>query len=452
MRDRYPRFFKAALLGFGGAGLLAVFWASRRVEDLVLVTAFIVATSVLQVGPARIRDDVFSSLMMIGVFTAMVVGGAPLAILSVLGIPFIYAYQVTSRRLAKAAYNFGQFTLSAAAGGLVFEFLAPRTGGLSSLMSLRGIAALSLAGLSATVLNHYFVAVAVRLTVGERIRDSLRGVLGTSVVLQFFYLGFSVVAAALIVEVHPFTLILLVVPALIARQGLMGFHAQAKAYDELVSAFVKVIEVKDPYTRGHADRVATLSEAVAGELGFDYDTRRVTRYAAVLHDVGKVAIPSEIINKPGALDDAEREIIKRHPRVGAEMLRDITFLQPAIDIVRFHHERLDGCGYPYAVGADELSPLVRIVTAVDAFDAMTSTRSYRRALDVEEAIRELRRHAGTQFDGEVVEALAVIVAKLGWQPTLAFASEQELAACETRRTELETTQYGPPAGVAGATA
>ncbi|MBW3620214.1 MAG: HD-GYP domain-containing protein, partial [Actinobacteria bacterium] len=251
-----------------------------------------------------------------------------------------------------------------------------------------------------------------------------------------------------ILEVHPATLVLLVVPAVVARKGLLGFQAQAEAYDSLVSAFVKVIEVKDPYTRGHAERVATLSEAVAGELGHDYETRRLVRYAAVLHDVGKVGIPSAIINKPGALDDDEREIIKRHPVVGAEMLRDITFLNPALDIVRCHHERLDGRGYPFGVPGEQLSPLVRIVTAVDAFDAMTSTRSYRRALKVDEAIRELRRHVGTQFDGEAVEALAVIVARLEWKPTIAFASADELAELESRRRELDEVLYPPVAASA----
>ncbi len=168
-------------------------------------------------------------------------------------------------------------------------------------------------------------------------------------------------------------------------------------------------------------------------MGHDYESRRLTRYAAILHDVGKVGVPVDVINKPGALDDHERELIGRHPLVGAEMLRDITFLQPVLDIVRFHHERIDGRGYPYGIPGDGLSPLVRIVTAVDAFDAMTSTRSYRRALDVDEAVRELRRHTGTQFDPDVVEALARTVARLGWEPTLTFASERELAERDARQ-------------------
>jgi HD-GYP domain-containing protein (c-di-GMP phosphodiesterase class II) len=137
-------------------------------------------------------------------------------------------------------------------------------------------------------------------------------------------------------------------------------------------------------------------------------------------------VPLCIINKAGPLDDDEFEHIKQHPTIGAEILRDIDFLAPAIDIVRHHHERLDGRGYPDGIGGDQLPQIVRIVTAVDAFDAMTSTRSYRRAFGVEEAIEELRRCSGRQFDATVVEALARTVTRDGWQPTTTFASETEL--------------------------
>ncbi|MFW5933657.1 MAG: HD-GYP domain-containing protein, partial [Actinomycetota bacterium] len=153
------------------------------------------------------------------------------------------------------------------------------------------------------------------------------------------------------------------------------------------------------------------------ELGVGYEQRRVARYAALLHDVGKIGVPLCVINKAGPLDDDEFEEMKRHPTIGADILRDIHFLEPAIDIVRYHHERLDGRGYPHGVGEQDLSLIVRIVTAVDAFDAMTSTRPYRRAMPVADGIAELRRCAGEQFDPEVVEALASCVDRLGWSPT-----------------------------------
>ncbi|MGM0617323.1 MAG: HD-GYP domain-containing protein, partial [Actinomycetota bacterium] len=194
--------------------------------------------------------------------------------------------------------------------------------------------------------------------------------------------------------------------------------------------FVKAIEIKDLYTRGHSERVSQLSVHVAEELGVGYEERRITKYAALLHDVGKVGVPLCIINKPGPLDDDEFAKMQEHPAIGVEILYDIDFLEPAIDIVRYHHERLDGRGYPHGVGEQHLSRLVRIVTAVDAFDAMTSTRSYRRALDVEEAIAELERCSGPQFDAEVVAALTRCVRRLGWEPTVDFASEEALHGAE----------------------
>jgi putative nucleotidyltransferase with HDIG domain len=227
-------------------------------------------------------------------------------------------------------------------------------------------------------------------------------------------------------HVSPWALVLMAVPALVARYALLAFEKVDEAYDRLVRGFVKAIEVKDLYTRGHSERVSELSVEVAEELGIPYDERRLTRYAALLHDVGKIGVPLCVINKPGPLDDDEFAEIKKHPTIGAEILRDIDFLAPAIDIVRYHHERLDGRGYPHGIGGDDLSLIVRIVTAVDAFDAMTSTRSYRRAFSVEEAVAELHRCEGGQFDPDVVAALERTVARIGWTPTTDFASESEL--------------------------
>jgi putative nucleotidyltransferase with HDIG domain len=244
--------------------------------------------------------------------------------------------------------------------------------------------------------------------------------------MQVPYVGIAGLAAVILLRASPWALLLMAVPTLIARYGLLAFQRLDESYDRLVRSFVKAIEIKDLYTRGHSERVAELSVHVAEELGVPYDERRLTRYAALLHDVGKIGVPLCIINKPGPLDDDEFEAIKQHPSIGAEILHDIDFLAPAIDIVRYHHERLDGRGYPHGVGEEELSDIVRIVTAVDAFDAMTSTRSYRRALRVEDAVAELRRCAGRQFDPRMVEALAAVVERIGWEPTIEFASERHL--------------------------
>jgi putative nucleotidyltransferase with HDIG domain len=277
------------------------------------------------------------------------------------------------------------------------------------------------------LVKHLLVGVVVALASGEPLRSALSSVLQVGW-LQGPYVGIAILAAALLRAggVGPALLVLLALPVMIARSGLVAFQKTDEAYDRLVRSFVTAIEVKDLYTRGHSERVSELSVHVAEELGIPYDERRLTGYAALLHDVGKIGVPLCVINKPGPLDDDEFAAIREHPEIGAEILRDIDFLAPALDIIRYHHERLDGQGYPYGVGEEELGSLVRIVTAVDAFDAMTSTRSYRRALAIDEAVAELRRCVGTQFDGRVVEALATVAERLDWQPTVDFASVAEL--------------------------
>jgi len=275
------------------------------------------------------------------------------------------------------------------------------------------------------VVNHALVAGVVAVTSQDSFLDTFRTI-GPSLAMQIPYVGIAVLTVVVLERASWWALLLMAVPALIARYGLLAFQELDRSYDRLVRSFVKAIEIKDLYTQGHSLRVSELSVHVADELGIGYEERRVTKYAALLHDVGKIGVRLCVINKPGPLDDDEFAEMQRHPTIGASILHDIDFLEPAIDIVRYHHERLDGRGYPQGVGADRLSKIVRIVTAVDAFDAMTSTRSYRRALAVEEAVAELRRCVGGQFDAEVVEALARCVERIGWEPTKEFASEAEL--------------------------
>jgi putative nucleotidyltransferase with HDIG domain len=167
-----------------------------------------------------------------------------------------------------------------------------------------------------------------------------------------------------------------------------------------------VIEADDEYTGQHTQDVVELTVAVADKLGVDDETRRAAEFGALLHDVGKVAIPNEIINKPGPLDDEEWAIMKTHTVEGQRMLERVGGLLARVGVVvRASHERYDGGGYPDGLAGEEIPLAARIVSACDAFNAMTTDRSYRKALSLEVAIAELRNNAGTQFDPDVVEAL-----------------------------------------------
>ena len=179
------------------------------------------------------------------------------------------------------------------------------------------------------------------------------------------------------------------------------------------------IDAKDPYTHGHSQRVQAWANNVAQELGLSGPRLQVLTQAAELHDIGKLAVPDEVLKAPRNLTSDEWTLIHEHPRRGVEMVRHLTFLKPAYGAILHHHERLDGTGYPDGLAGDRIPLEARILAVADSYDAMTSARAYRPALTHEEAIAELRRCAGTQLDPECVEAF---VRQIG-EPAVAVAAE-----------------------------
>jgi putative nucleotidyltransferase with HDIG domain len=166
----------------------------------------------------------------------------------------------------------------------------------------------------------------------------------------------------------------------------------------MLSTLSRAIEARDPYTRGHSTRVTDLAEAVARQLGWGDDRIASLRIGGPLHDIGKLAVSDEVLCKKGRLDDCELAQIREHPKIGAKLLFRIAALREAIPYVLFHHERWDGTGYPSGKAGEEIPVEARVLAIADAFDAMTSDRPYRRALTREQALAEVERCAGTQFD------------------------------------------------------
>jgi HD-GYP domain-containing protein (c-di-GMP phosphodiesterase class II) len=167
-----------------------------------------------------------------------------------------------------------------------------------------------------------------------------------------------------------------------------------------------VVEADDAYTGAHSRQVVDLTVRVGEHLGLDARSARIAEFTALLHDVGKIKIPSSIINKRGPLTPEERAIVEEHTIHGEQLLAQVGGLLSDVGrMVRSCHERWDGCGYPDGLVGPEIPLVARIVSCCDAFNAMTTTRSYRDAMTVTEARAELLRHRGTQFDPEVVDAL-----------------------------------------------
>jgi len=195
----------------------------------------------------------------------------------------------------------------------------------------------------------------------------------------------------------------------IAIENARLFKDLQESYVSTVRLLVARIEEKDPYTHGHTERVAKYSVALARELAFPVEEVQRIQFGAYLHDIGKVHTQDEVLHKPGALTDEEWRMVKMHPVRGAEMIRGVKFLERVVDMVRHHHERVDGRGYPDGLKGDEISTAAKIVNVADAFDAMTTDRPYRAGMTFDQAIAQMQEKAGTQFAAEIVEVLVKAV-------------------------------------------
>jgi putative nucleotidyltransferase with HDIG domain len=173
---------------------------------------------------------------------------------------------------------------------------------------------------------------------------------------------------------------------------------------DLVQALTAALDAKSSYTRGHSDRVAELSWALARELGLGDREAESARVAGHLHDIGKIGVPDSIISKPGVLTPEELDMMRRHTRIGASVVEQVAHLRGFASAVRGHHERWDGSGYPDGLAGDSIPLEARIICIADSYDAMTSARSYRELISPTAAVEEIRRCAGAQFDPRLVEA------------------------------------------------
>lgn len=208
----------------------------------------------------------------------------------------------------------------------------------------------------------------------------------------------------------------------IAAQASMAIENAAlyedieRSYFSTVKALAKAIEVKDPYTHGHSERVTEYALMIADRMGLDERDRQKLKYAATLHDIGKIGIAGRVLNKPGTLTEEEYTHVKTHPHLGDSIIEPVEFLQGPRPIILHHHERYDGTGYPAGLKGMEIPLCARILSVADAFEAMRSDRPYRKALPLEKAREELVRYSGTQFDPEVVEVFLGVLDAFGGDP------------------------------------
>jgi len=179
-------------------------------------------------------------------------------------------------------------------------------------------------------------------------------------------------------------------------------------FDAIVDALASTIELRDPYTAGHQRRVAELAVAIARELGLSAEEQTGLRIAGLVHDVGKIVVPSEILSKPGRLSPLEMDMVRVHPEAGFNVLQGIDFPWPVAEVVHQHHERLDGSGYPQGLAGEEILLGARILAVADVVEAISSHRPYRAALGIEAALAEVEAGRGKLYDPQVVDACLAV--------------------------------------------
>jgi HD domain len=317
---------------------------------------------------------------------------------------------------AQRLFNTGMFTLSAYLAGRAFLLFGGHPGMQQPNWSFPAIIAPFAGAAVVHVIVNFSLLGGVLWLTREPGAPAGRGGLDFKLMLtDLGYGAFGVLIAALWSVLGPFTPVLVLIPGFVARWAVAQFAAQRWAYEATVSALCQAVETKDFYTRGHSERVSRGSVMISKEIGMRAERVEAIRYAGMLHDVGKLGVPTSVLQKNGALTDDEYAAIQLHPMRGLDIVREIGFLDEALAGIMHHHERIDGKGYPMGLAGDEIPEFARVLAVADAFDAMTSNRSYRGARTVREAVAELRKWAGTQFDPAFVDAFVTAIERDGWK-------------------------------------
>ena len=331
-------------------------------------------------------------------------------------------------------FNTAMYALSAYLAGRAYLALGGQVGLPDEKSFPAIIVPFAGAALVHVAANHGLLSGVLWLTGGRGSSGRLEGqgvgvgLTGRLLLSDLGYAAYGLLIAALWSVVGPFAPLLVLIPLFVARWAVAQFVEQQKAYEATVGALCQAVETKDFYTRGHSDRVSRGSVMIAREIGMRGDRVEAIRYAGMLHDVGKLGVPTKVLQKTGKLTEEEYAAIQLHPMRGLDIVREIGFLDEALAGIMHHHERIDGRGYPMGLAGDEIPEFARVLAVADAFDSMTSTRSYRGARPVDEAIEELRKWAGTQFDPAFVDAFVAALKREGWQrPAPPMLATDELA-------------------------
>ena len=394
--------------------LMVYLFNNYTINDYVLLVAFSVLSAIAEtfliplpkIGAVSVSFALtFSAILLTDPLTAALISAMGM----LLRCPYVEGkgrVHIFNNPIYKTLFNVSQYIINTGLAALIYVYVDGKFNfGFQFFNPIASVVCL----LVYLFLNSFFIAVLMSILLNERlayiwknyllgfVNVALVGLLG--IIVAFSYNSFGTTG-----------ILLFFIPLMFARYTFKLYLDMRKNYFETLNVLVRAIEASDPYTSGHSMRVSAYSEAIAKQLGLPQSKIDLLKSAALLHDIGKIGIDKNILNKKGRLEKEEFETIKSHPEIGATIIADLSYLSNISDIIRHHHERNDGKGYPDGLDHDKIPLETSILTIADAFDAMTTNRPYRPSLSLETALQEVKDNAGTQFNPDIVDD-AVIALK-----------------------------------------
>lgn len=389
------------------AVLTYLLWQQSPVEDWAPVAALMVLSFATENFAFELPLAGSVSLAFAMTYAALLFGGPIAAVLCAVAGSTTVQEAREHKPLVLRAFNAGQLALSAGLSGLAYLQLGGGT--LAGGETVHIVPAVA-AAVVFFVTNVSLFTIIVWMLQGRPIREILQaqGFISYGASLLILALLGATIAHLLALHSWP-SLLLLVLPFVAARQTFRVSAQLSEAYLSTVRSLVETIEAKDPYTRGHSERVSHYAQQLGERLALSGAEMSVLERAALLHDLGKLGVQVETLTSHNKLDADEVQAIRRHPALGSELVSHVDFLSDVVPIVRHHHERFDGGGYPEGLMGERIPLLARILAVADTYDAMTSDRAYRPGMKLEEARAEIVRVAGTQLDPNVCAAMIEIL-------------------------------------------
>jgi putative nucleotidyltransferase with HDIG domain len=376
-------------------------------RDIFLFVCLIILADSAQISLPRGGASIYASSP-IDLAGIVLFGPAVMAVIE--GIATLITEIVLQRRpFMKVIFNVPLLVMTVGVAGLVYKAF----GSLGAIDSPLFLVPLAAAGVVYYLFNTWAVSLVIALSDADG-RNPLH-VWRQNYMWNFVhilaFLPVGAIIALLYANSGVWTIALFIIPLFLARYSFQLYLDMREAHINTVAALTSAIDASDPFTHGHSFRVSRYALRIARAMGMSSRDLEMLEYAGLLHDIGKIAVQNDILLKVGPLTDEEWRSLKSHPNVGADIVDQLKFLKEASEVIRSHHERPDGNGYPRGLKGEEVPLAARILNVVDAFDAMTSDRPYRKALPIERVIQELEVYKGKQFD----EQVATILLDLYWK-------------------------------------